>query len=158
MQVGLMTAIPYALACIALVLWGRHSDASGERALHVALPPLFAAVALAASGSVTNPIIGFVALCLAAIGIYSGLPAFWAYATAGLQGAAAAGAIALINSIGNVGGFLGPSAIGFVKERTGSYAMSLMFIAACLAIGAGLVLWERSRNPNPAGLLNKVSQ
>lgn len=158
MQVGLVTAIPYALACVALVLWGRHSDATGERALHVALPPLFAAVALAASGSVTNPVIGFAALCLAAIGIYSGLPAFWAYATAGLQGTAAAGAIALINSIGNVGGFLGPSAIGFVKEHTGSYALSLMLIAACLAIGAALVLWERSRGPHALGSLNKVSQ
>ncbi|MBB6095917.1 ACS family tartrate transporter-like MFS transporter [Povalibacter uvarum] len=158
LQVGLVTAIPYALACVALVLWGRHSDATGERALHVALPALMAAVALVVSGSIDNPVLGFAALCIAAIGIYCGLPAFWAYATAGLQGAAAAGAIALINSIGNIGGFLGPSAIGLVKERTGSYALSLMFIAACLAVGAGLVLRERARNAHPVGLLNKVSQ
>lgn len=158
LQVGLVTAIPYTLACVALVLWGRHSDATGERALHVALPPLLAAAALVVSGSVDNPALGFAALCVAAIGIYSGLPAFWAYATAGLQGAAAAGAIALINSIGNIGGFLGPSAIGLVKQRTGSYALSLMFIGACLALGAGLMLWERARNAHPIGLPDKVSQ
>lgn len=154
-QVGLVTTIPYALACIALVVWGRHSDATGERALHVALPPLLAAVALAASGWSSEPLVAFAALCLAAVGIYAGLPAFWALASRGLQGAAAAGAIALINSVGNIGGFLGPVAIGWVKERSGSYAPSLLLIALCLALGAAAVLWERSRRSH-ALEMNKV--
>jgi nitrate/nitrite transporter NarK len=71
--------------------------------------------------------------------------------------AAAAGAIALINSIGNIGGFLGPTAIGFVKERTGSYAMSLMSISLCLVLGAGIVLWERAREQRAFSLFSKVS-
>lgn len=158
LQIGAVTTIPYAMACVALVLWGRHSDATGERALHVALPPAFAALALAAGGWITDPIAAFGALCLAAVGIYAALPAFWALATRGLQGAAAAGAIALINSIGNVGGFLGPAAIGFIKLRTGSFALSLLSIALCLAVGAGIVLWERAREQRPIGLVSKVSQ
>ena len=156
-QVGAVTMIPYTLACIALVIWGRHSDATGERSLHVALPPAFAALALAAGGWITDPIPAFAALCLAAIGIYAALPAFWALASRGLSGPAAAGAIALINSLGNVGGFLGPAAIGFVKQRTGSFALSLMSIALCLALGAGIVLWERAREQRSAGLLSRVS-
>lgn len=144
-QVGMVTAIPYALACVALVVWGRHSDRTGERPFHVALPPVLAALALAASGWSADPLFAFTALCLAAVGIYAGLPAFWALASRGLQGAAAAGGIALINSIGNVGGFLGPAAIGWIKQRSGSYIPSLMAIALCLAVGAAIVLWERSR-------------
>lgn len=145
-QVGLVTMIPYALACAALVFWGRHSDATEERSWHVALPALLGAAALTVSGWTSAPLVAFAALCLAAVGIYSGLPAFWAMASRGLQGAAAAGAIALINSLGNLGGFLGPTAIGMVKTYTNSYAVSLLFIAVCLAFGAALVIWERARN------------
>ena len=125
--------------------------------MHVALPPAFAALALAAGGWLTDPVSAFAALCLAAIGIYAALPAFWALASRGLHGAAAAGAIALINSLGNVGGFLGPAAIGFVKQRTGSFALSLLAIALCLALGAGIVLWERAREQRSVGLVGRVS-
>jgi len=85
------------------------------------------------------------------------LPAFWALASRGLHGAAAAGAIALINSLGNVGGFVGPTVIGFVKERTGSFALSFLSIALCLALGAGIVLWERAREQRAVGPAIKVS-
>jgi ACS family tartrate transporter-like MFS transporter len=149
-QVGLFTMIPYTLACVALVLWGRHSDATQERSWHVAAPALLAAAALTVSGWTNQPVLAFAALCLAAVGIYSGLPSFWALASQGLQGAAAAGAIALINSLGNFGGFLGPAAIGFAKTYTGSYAASLLFIAACLACGAVLVIVTRHRGASPA--------
>ncbi|WP_129777507.1 MFS transporter [Peristeroidobacter soli] len=144
-QVGLVTMIPYSLACIGLVLWGRHSDASEERSWHVALPMLLGATALIVSGWTSAPVIAFAALCLAAVGIYSGLPSFWALASRGLQGAAAAGAIALINSLGNFGGFLGPAAIGLAKTYTNSYAASLLLIAVFLGLGAALVIWERAR-------------
>ena len=158
LQIGLMTTIPYALSCIAIVAWGRHSDATGERSWHVAAPPLLAALALATSGGVANPLLAFSALCVAAVGIYACLPAFWALASRGLHGAAAAGAIALINSIGNLGGFLGPTAIGYAKEKTGSYAVSLLLIALCLAVGAALVLWERAREARTTAVLNGVSR
>ncbi|GFE82994.1 MFS transporter [Steroidobacter agaridevorans] len=144
-QVGLVTMIPYSLACVALVLWGRHSDATEERSWHVALPMLLGAAALIVSGWTSEPFIAFAALCLAAVGIYSGLPSFWALASRGLQGAAAAGAIALINSLGNFGGFLGPAAIGFAKTYTNSYAASLLFIAVFLAVGAVLLISDAGK-------------
>lgn len=138
--IGLLTMIPYALACIAMVLWGRHSDQVGERKWHVALPPLVAALALLGSALSASPLVGFVALVVAAMGIYGALPSFWALVTRGLTGVAAAGAIALINSIGNIGGFVGPAAIGAVKEATGGYLGSLMFVAAFLVLGTVLTL------------------
>lgn len=155
-QVGLFTMIPYTLACIALVLWGRHSDATEERSWHVALPSLLGAAALIVSGWTSAPVIGFAALCVAAVGIYSGLPAFWALASRGLQGAAAAGAIALINSLGNFGGFFGPAAIGMAKTYTGSYAASLLTIAVFLALGAALVIWERAREQRATTMLRQA--
>ncbi|MBL8266873.1 MFS transporter [Steroidobacter sp.] len=155
-EVGLVTMIPYSLACIGLVLWGRHSDATEERSWHVALPSLLGAAALTVSGWTTAPVIAFSALCLAAVGIYSGLPAFWALASRGLQGAAAAGAIALINSLGNIGGFLGPAAIGFVKSYTGTYAASLLFIAVVLAIGAAVTIWDRAREQRALAMVRQT--
>ncbi|HEY0682090.1 MAG TPA: MFS transporter [Steroidobacter sp.] len=155
-QVGLVTMIPYTAACIALVLWGRHSDATEERSWHVALPSLLGAAALTVSGWTASPLIAFVALCLAAVGIYSGLPAFWALASRGLQGAAAAGAIALINSLGNFGGFLGPAAIGMAKTYTNSFAASLLFIASILAIGAAVVIWDRAREQRAMTMVRQV--
>lgn len=151
LQIGLLTMIPYGLACIAMVLWGRNSDRLGERKWHVALPPLVAALALVGSAVSGHPVVGFIALAIAAMGIYAALPAFWALVTRGLTGIAAAGAIALINSIGNIGGFIGPAAIGAVKEVTGGYLGSLMFVAACLVLGTVLTLTVfRSERRQPA--------
>jgi ACS family tartrate transporter-like MFS transporter len=155
-EVGLVTMIPYSMACIGLVWWGRHSDATEERSWHVALPMVLGAAALTVSGWTSAPMLAFGALCLAAVGIYSGLPSFWALASRGLQGAAAAGAIALINALGNFGGFLGPAAIGLAKTYTNSYAASLLLIAVFLGIGAALVIWERSREQRVAALVRQI--
>jgi len=158
LQVGYLTMIPYSLACVALVLWGRHSDAKQERAMHIVLPAILGAVALVASGLMPSPVLNFAALTLAAVGIYAGLPSFWAYATAGMSGAAAAGAIALINSIGNLGGFLGPAAIGYAKQVTGTYTASLLVIAGCLAATAALVLYTRSGSALPVVASSKAQE
>ena len=109
LQVGLVIMVPCALAGAAMVLWGLHSDRTGERRWHVALPALVAAVVLAGAaaleGSATASLVaiglGFVAICAA-------VPAFWTLPAAILTGTAAAGGIALINSIGNIGGFARP--------------------------------------------------
>lgn len=147
LQVGFMTMAPYSCACIALVLWGRHSDLTQERTMHVAGSLLLAAVALAFGAWVRDPGVQFVALCVTAAGIYAALPCFWAMASHGIRGAAAAAGIALINSVGNLGGFLGPAAIGFTKDSSGGYAVSFLFIAACLAMGALLAGSRLVRNP-----------
>jgi len=140
-QVGLATMIPYTAACIAMVLWGRHSDHTGERRWHVALPALLGALALL-TGTVSQSVsLAFLALVGAAIGIYATLPAFWALVTRGLQGVIAAAAIALINAIGNLGGFFGPALIGYARDRTGSHIASLLLIAICLMATSVLTLW-----------------
>ena len=140
-QVGLVLMIPSALAGIAMVAWGLHSDRSGERRWHAALPTLLAAAALAASAILQGmPVAAIVALIVAGIGAFSALPVFWTLPAARLTGPAAAAGIALVNSIGNVGGFVGPSLIGQVKEATGSFAPALWLLAAAMAVSAVIVL------------------
>lgn len=139
-QTGFVTAIPYAFGSIAMILWARHSDRTRERVWHVGLPLLLIAVALAVSGVVSNPAVTMVALTVAAVGVFCTFALFWTLPTAWLSGTAAAGAIAMINSIGNLAGFGGPYLIGWVKEATGSTSTGLLVLAAMPLIAGILVL------------------
>jgi MFS transporter, ACS family, tartrate transporter len=141
LQVGFLATIPYALSAIAMTLWGAHSDRARERRWHIALPAFIGAAALAASATLQgSPVLALIALTIAAMGIFAALPVFWTLPTALLTGTAAAGGIALVNSIGNVGGFLGPTLVGELRERTGDYAWSLGALAIVVAISGVLVL------------------
>jgi MFS transporter, ACS family, tartrate transporter len=138
-QTGFVTAIPYLFGTIAMILWARHSDSSRERVMHVGLPLLLTAVALAVSSTISDPILTMVVLTIAAIGVFCTFAVFWTLPTAWLSGTAAAGAIALINSIGNLAGFGGPYLIGWVKEATGSTSTGLLVLAVLPLIGGLLV-------------------
>jgi D-galactonate transporter len=138
-QTGFVTAIPYVFGTIAMILWARHSDASRERVLHVGAPLLLTALALAASSTINDPTMTMVVLTVAAIGVFCTFGTFWTLPTAWLSGTAAAGAIALINSIGNLAGFGGPYLIGWVKEATGSTSTGLLALAVLPLIGGLLV-------------------
>jgi MFS transporter, ACS family, tartrate transporter len=138
-QVGLVSAIPYALAAVAMVLWGRHSDATGERVGHVCVSALIGAAGFHTAAITTDPYVGLLALCFGAIGIYAALPVFWTLPTVALSGTAAAGGIALINSIGNLGGYLGPFVMGLLRDGTGGYAAGMKMLAWALA-GSGLLI------------------
>ncbi len=105
-QTGFVTAIPYVFGTIAMILWARRSDATRERVFHVGAPLLLTALALAVSSYITDPTMTMVVLTVAAIGVFCTFAVFWTLPTAWLAGTAAAGAIALINSIGNLAGFL----------------------------------------------------
>jgi D-galactonate transporter len=140
LQTGFVTAIPYLFGAIAMVLWAQHSDQTRERVWHVGLPLLLTAAALALSGISTNPTLTMVALTVAAIGVFCTFALFWTLPTAWLSGTAAAGAIALINSIGNLAGFGGPYLIGWVKELTGSTSTGLLVLAAMPLVAGILVL------------------
>lgn len=140
LQTGFVTAIPYLFGSIAMVLWAQHSDQTRERVWHVGLPLLLTAVALALSGISSNPTLTMVALTVAAIGVFCTFALFWTLPTAWLSGTAAAGAIALINSIGNLAGFGGPYLIGWVKEMTGSTSTGLLVLAAMPLVAGILVL------------------
>jgi len=138
-QTGFVTAIPYLFGTIAMILWARHSDATRERVMHVGAPLLLTAVALAVSSFITDPTMTMVVLTVAAIGVFCTFATFWTLPTAWLSGTAAAGAIALINSIGNLAGFGGPYLIGWVKESTGSTSTGLLVLAILPLLGGLLV-------------------
>jgi ACS family tartrate transporter-like MFS transporter len=149
-EVGVITALPYAAAAIGMVLVGRHSDRTAERHLHLALPALVGAVGFVAVTRTGSTPLLIAALCLCAFGVLGWLGPFWALPTAFLRGQAAAGGIALINSMGAVGGFVGPYLIGHIKERTGEFAPGLMVLAGCLTAAAGIVLvLRRGRSLSP---------
>ncbi len=141
LDIGLLTAIPYGLAAVVMVLVGRHSDRSGERRWHAALAALVGAAGLLASTFYANdPVVALVALSVATAGILSTFPVFWSVPTAMLGGAAAAAGIAMINSLGNLAGFASPYLVGAIKDATRSTAAGMMLLAACLATGGALVL------------------
>jgi MFS transporter, ACS family, tartrate transporter len=138
-QTGFVTAIPYLFGTVAMILWARHSDASRERVAHVGAPLLLTALALAVSSYISDPTMTMVVLSVAAIGVFCTFGVFWTLPTAWLSGTAAAGAIALINSIGNLAGFGGPYLIGWVKETTGNTSTGLLVLAILPLLGGLLV-------------------
>ena len=133
---GMITAIPYLAAAIGMVLIGAHSDRTGERFLHIAIPSMIAVIGFSLSAVLTSPIPGLIALTVAAVGDLGSRGPFWALPGRFLSGSAAAGGIALINTVGSVGGFVGPYAMGLVRDMTGGYTGGLLFLAALLFIGA----------------------
>nr|WP_120294830.1 MFS transporter [Paraburkholderia sp. BL23I1N1] len=146
MQTGYVAAIPYVFASLGCSLWGRHSDLKGERRWHLIGAATLAAVGLAASGTVGQPVVAIAALCVAAAGIYAVLPVFWSFPLSILTGSGAAAGIALINSVGNLGGFVGPYAVGWLKQATGGFEVPLLFLSGSMLIGA-LIVFACVRDP-----------
>jgi len=140
-RVILLTAIPYVAATIGLVVIGSRSDAKAERRWHVAVPCLIGAAGFVLTVLAPQTAAASLAmLSIAAFGIWGALGPFWAMPTAFLRGTAAAGGIAIVNSIGNIGGFAGPFAIGWVREATGSFEVGLLALAGVLVVGAAIAL------------------
>jgi MFS transporter, ACS family, tartrate transporter len=138
--VGWIVALPYAVAIVAMILWGAHSDRTGERIWHVALASLMSAAAFALSAVLDSQFLILIALSAAAIGICSTLAPFWAIPPKFLTGTGAAAGIGLINATGNLGGAIGPIAIGWALQESGGYAAGFAIMAASLITGAVLVL------------------
>lgn len=147
LAVGWTIVIPMCLS-LAIMLWiGDHSSKTGEKRWHGAAG-LFMAAAGMLFGTLTNhPILAFLFLCLAAIGVYAPFGVWWSYPTTFLSGAAAAGAVGLINSFGNTGGFVGPYLTGLLRDLTGSYTSAWIFLAVCLAGAGFLILTFRNQLP-----------
>jgi ACS family tartrate transporter-like MFS transporter len=138
----LVSAAPYAVGLIGMVWWGRRSDRVVERRFHTAFPLFVAAAGIAVSTVFDDPTLKMISLCIAGFGIFACLPVFWTLPTAFLSGAAAACGIAVINSIGNLAGFAGPFAMGWIKDHTGSYTGGLLLLSGLgiIAMGAALML------------------
>lgn len=138
-EAGFLTAVPFLGASIFMILWGRHSDMVGERIWHIVLPAFVGGAALVACTQVSGLLPSLALLTIAAVGVFTALPLFWTLPTALLSGAAAAGGIALINSIGNVGGFAGPYLIGWIKASGFETSVAVASLAS-FAILAGLLV------------------
>jgi MFS family permease len=139
--VSLLSALPFLLACVLMYLNSRHSDARHERRLHLGLPLLASGALLVASICVGNVAVTYL-LLLVAVGLnWAITPVFWAVTTEYLAGgAAAAGAIALINAVANIAGVGLPPLMGYIKDRTGNYDYSLLLVAGALIMGGWLGL------------------
>ncbi|WP_031406994.1 MFS transporter [Thiomonas sp. FB-Cd] len=149
LAIGWLVAIPYGVSIIAMILVGRHADATRERRWHVAIPAALGALGLVLSTLWTTSTVGAVlTLTLATCGIMTVLPLFWSLPTAFLSGTAAAAGIALINALGNLAGFFGPSIVGWVKQATQSTSGGVLVLAGFMVLCASLVLSLPARDIN----------
>ena len=147
-QTGFIVAIPYMIAAVFVWFWSRRSDRTGNRVFHACTSMVMAAVGLALAGYLVevNGVLAMAALTLAAMGIYSAIAPFLALPSTALVGAAAAAGLALVNSLGNLGGFLAPYIVGILNDATGNNRSGLLFLAVCLALTAvATYLYARNR-------------
>ncbi len=136
--VGLINSVPYLAAGVAMYLMGRHSDKTGERRGHMAAGAVGATIGFVVAATAQNMFLAIAGLTLAFAGSKASLPPFWALSTQFLKGTAAAGGIALINSVGNLGGFFGPYFVGLIKDQTGSNFGGLVLLGGCY-VGVALL-------------------
>ena len=145
---GFVAAIPYAAAAVAMVVLGRIGDRTGRRVLLVVAPAIAGAVGLIGAGLTTDPVVSIAALSLAACGVYGLLPSFWTLPPTYLKGSAVSAAFATVNSIGALGGFVGPYLVGWAKETTGSFSTGLILLGCGALVNAATVaLLARLRRP-----------
>lgn len=141
LTIGLLSAVPYLVAVVAMVAVAAHGDRTGERRWHTAVPCVVGGLALVATAmSLQSTVLALLALTVAAVGVSSAQAAFWSLPSALLAGAGAAAGIALVNSVGNISGAVSTSLVGFLTSLTGSTASSLYLFGAVLVVGGGLVL------------------
>lgn len=140
MRTGLLTAAPYVVGTIGMLAWNRSSDRTRERKWHFIMACLLGAAGLAASAAMGSTDGALAAVAVATVGIYGSKPSFWPLPSEFLTGTAAAGGIAMINCIGNLGGFVGPLMVGWIKDTTGSFAGALYFLAATAVASAVIAL------------------
>lgn len=138
--IGLLSAIPYLAAVIVMIWVGLHSDRSGERRWHTAVPAFAAASALAVAAYSNSLPVSIAAISVAVLGVFSMVAPFWTMPTSLLSGVAVAVGIALINSVGNLGGFFGPYIIGWLRNATGNFRGGLLVVGAVLAMSGLTVL------------------
>ena len=147
-QQGLIVAVPYAFGCVAMLAWARHGDRTGERVWHVAIPSIVGGVAIPIALYLQSPFTTMIAVTVCTMGICAALPTFWPLPTMFLTGAAAAGGIALVNSLGNLAGFAGPYVTGWLTDATGTEQAGLWVVGAFM-VAAGVVAVALRATPAP---------
>jgi len=152
LQTGFVTAIPYVFGVIGLLAWGYSSDKRKERRWHLIVSTAVAGIGLLLAGVFSHSFWAVAAMSLAVIGIYGSRPSFWPMPSLFLTGAAAASGMAFINSIGNVGGYIGPMVVGWIKDKTNSFEMALYFLGTCLLLSVVIAYFAR-RATDPVAAL-----
>ena len=147
-QQGLIVAIPFVCGAIAMVLWSFHGDRTRERVWHVTLPTVIGGIAIPIALYLNSPIAAMIAVSICTMGIMAALPTFWPLPTMFLAGAGAAAGIALINSVGNLAGFLGPYITGWLTDLTGNEKVGL-WVVGLVMIAAGAVVLALKAAPPP---------
>ena len=144
-ETGFIVALPYLLAMGAMVLLGWSSDRSGERGGHVAFSAAAGAAGLVGAVLFTSHVLIIASLCMAASGIYAALAVFWTLPSSILRGTAAAAGLALLNSFSNLGGFFGPTVMGWARQKTGDFTLGMLLLTGMLVLAAvAVVLIERA--------------
>jgi MFS transporter, ACS family, tartrate transporter len=144
LMTGIASAVPFLVGMIALLIWGWSSDRSRERRWHLIIASSIGSVGFVAAGMLGSSYWSLAAMSLALAGIFGVRPTFWPLPSIFLSGTAAAGAIALINSIGNIGGYVGPFVVGWIRDSTNSFEIALYFLAAC-SLASGVVAFFANR-------------
>jgi ACS family tartrate transporter-like MFS transporter len=153
-ETGLLAGIPSIGAVVAMILWAKHSDRTEERTWHVVIPCVLACLGFVFAGNAATALMIVLALVIVNVGISAAKAPLWAMPSMFLSGAGAAAGIAMINSIGNLGGFVGPFAIGWLKNVTGGYSAGLYVVGATLALSAVVTLMlsrQSKQTPVAAG-------
>jgi ACS family tartrate transporter-like MFS transporter len=146
-QIGWLTAVSGTCTLLSIVAVGSHSDRTGERRWHVAVPAFLAAAGWGLSAWRDIPLVSFLGMVLAQAAMMSTWGPFWSLATGFLSGRAAAGGIALINAIGNLGAFFGPNIMGWLLQASGDFTAGQAVMALILMLGGGLALSIRPGQP-----------
>jgi MFS transporter, ACS family, tartrate transporter len=151
LQTGFLTMIPYVVGTISMIIWGYVSDRMRERRWNLFFGCLAGAVGLALAGMLDRSLWALAAMCLATIGFYGSKGPFWPLPSTFLTGTAAAAGMALINSVGNIGGFFGPFIVGWVKDSTGTFAEGMYALAAFMVLAAAVTaIGVQGRRPQRA--------
>jgi ACS family tartrate transporter-like MFS transporter len=137
---GFVIALPYVAGMAAMILWGRSSDRRGERVWHIATACLISAAGFGAASIVQSNLLMVLALTFGVVGTLAYFGPFFSFPSSFSSGPAAAGGIALVNTFSNLGGFLGPTVIGMIKQRTGDYADAMVALAVVLTASAMIIL------------------
>lgn len=149
LQVSFANGVPFLLAAGIAILVGRHSDRTKERTWHVAVPAFVGAIGFLIVATTDNLVVGGIGICVAAIGFWTSNVVGWTLSPKYLSGPALASGLALVNSVGNLGGFFGPFVIGWLRQVSGGYRLSLGFLAVILTINGliviGLQVFDRRR-------------
>jgi sugar phosphate permease len=152
-QVGVLFALPYILTALGMIIVSRHSDKRRERRWHVALAMTWGGVFMLASVLLTRPfpVLSFLAISLVGAGSFGALGPFWAIPTETLPRSATGSAMGLVNALGNLGGYFGPLAIGYVNQHTGNFVYAFGLLSAGYFLSSVLILFLRhTQPPHPA--------